>query len=174
MNAVALVSRLPGGNAVPSAPARALRIDFVSHTPRRIPVSRSAHIRGYEPIGGGRPAVAFESLLERQFIRALARFPEVRDIASQPLTVHYHYDAVACRYTPDLLVVLHTVPAALETLGFGLRTLIEVKPDARLGMERERLERHGRAIKRACPEPWILLTDSDLARGALEVPHERR
>lgn len=149
-----------------------VHVDFITHSPRRIPVSRSAHIRGYEPVGQGRPAVAFESKLERDVIRALARFSEVREIDAQPLTVHYHCNGVACRYTPDLRVVLATVPPALETLGFGTNTLIEVKPGARLALERDRLERQGRAM-RACGLRWVVLTDFDLAL-ALGVAHERR
>lgn len=174
MNAVVAERRAVRGGVTPLRAPPHVQVDFVSHAPRRIPVSRSAHIRGYEPIGVGRPAVAFESKLEREVIRALAKFPQLRELRAQPITIHYQCNGSACRYTPDLLVVLDEVPACLESLGFARRTLVEVKPDSRLALDGERLERHVRAVQRACAEPWVLITDGDLAAHALEYRDERR
>ena len=137
----------------------------------RIRATKGGHIRGYEPLGVGRPSVAFESLLERRVIRSLACFPELLDVRAQPLTVRYSIGGKLRQYTPDLLVVLEDVPPNLETLGFGLRTIIEVKTSALLASDRDRLELGIRALHMARPEPFVLLTEIDLAAGALEVGH---
>lgn len=148
-----------------------IQIVAVDIESRRIRPTKGGHIRGYEPLGPGRASVAFESLLERQVIRELSRFPELLDIRAQPLTVRYILDGKLRRYTPDLLVVLREVPVALESLGFGLRTIVEVKAAALLASERDRLELGIGALRNARPEPFVLLTDQDLAAGLLEVGH---
>lgn len=171
MNSV--VSPIGGARnrSIPMSPAVGMQIVGVDIESRRIRATKGGHIRGYEPLGAGRPSVAFESLLERRVIRELTCFPELLDIRAQPMTVRYSLDGKLRKYTPDLLVVLRDLPAELETLGFGLRTIIEVKAAGLLALDRERLELGIRALRKARPEPIVLLTERDLDVGALEVRH---
>lgn len=157
--------------SIPMPPAIAMQIVGVDIESRRIRATKGGHIRGYEPLGAGRPSVAFESLLERRVIRKLASFPELLDIRAQPLTVRYSLGGKFRRYTPDLLVVLREVPQELETLGFGLQTIVEVKAASLLVSDRDRLELGIRALRKARLEPFVLLTERDLDAGALEVLH---
>lgn len=148
-------------------PVRSIAIESIIPAHRAVPLSRSGHIRGRHPVKPGHGSVVFESLLERDVISALAAFPELDKIQTQPLTVFYNCDGVSHRYTPDLLVTLYEVPFELECLGFGLETLIECKPSGLVPMLHQELDRNFRAMLQATSTPLILLTDDDLAAGAL-------
>lgn len=162
---------LPQQTQERSHAATALTVIRVETRSRVIKPVKGGHVRGYQPLGAGRPSVAFESLLEKRAIRELAKFPELKSLVAQPVSVVYRIGGKERRYTPDFLVELSEVPPELETLGFGVRTLLEIKAAGLLAMDRERLELGVKALRAARQPPFVLLTDADLEAGALEVRH---
>ncbi|MEG3791252.1 hypothetical protein V1318_14070 [Lysobacter sp. CCNWLW3] len=129
---------------------------------RRIPLSHSTHVRGWHPVREGHPAVAFESYLERRAISALARYRQLVWIKTQPVTILYRHDGRAHRYTPDLLVQLSEVPAALAALGFEALTYVEVKPQRRAIEAEQTLRRQFSVVRQATGHAMALITDWDL------------
>jgi hypothetical protein len=100
-----------------------------NETERRvIPISRGHHVRGRHPIRSNHPAVPFESALECSFLSAIAPLPCLLRVVSQPVTVFYSDHGRNRHYTPDFLLELSQVPDSLARLGFGIRTMVEVKP----------------------------------------------
>lgn len=68
--------------------------------------------------------VAFESLIERDFIYVLDFEPDVTWFAEQPLTIPYQYNGKALSYTPDFHVIKG-----------GQNLLIECKPQKLIGKD---------------------------------------
>jgi hypothetical protein len=169
MNILASLHRYAPLAAKPLPSAAGIQILGVDIETRRVRATKGGHIRGYEPLGAGRRSVVFESLLERAVIRALVRFPQLRDIRAQPMTVRYTLGGKLRRYTPDFLVLLSEVPPELKALGFGLHTIVEAKAAALFAFDRERVELGIRALIQARREPVVLLTEWELSAGALEV-----
>lgn len=129
---------------------------------RKIPISRSSHVRGWHPVRPDHPAVAFESSLECDVIHSLSKLNALIRIRTQPITVHFHDGRRRTRYTPDLMVELERVPAALVDLGFERRTYVEVKPASKAAKHCEQL-RHQFAILRAATATAVaLVTEADL------------
>ena len=157
------------GSTDPLTDIEITRVEFAT---RKIRPTRGVHIRGYQPIGYGRPSVPFESLIEKNTIAEIARFPEVKRIQAQPITIHFSIGTKSYRYTPDLLIELWQVPEKLLHFGFAESTLIECKPHGRLTLDRVRIERCFRAAALACSEPLLLITDLHLLVGVLEAPHD--
>lgn len=62
--------------------------------------------------------IAFESLIERDFIYLLDYDPIVAWFEEQPLTIEYHYESKILHYTPDF-----------HLLEQGQNVLVECKPD---------------------------------------------
>lgn len=156
---------LRGRLAVPTAP---YEIEGVIPDYRRIPLSRSAHVRGWHPVREGHPAIAFESNLERRVISALARYRQLRRIKTQPVTVLYRQNGRAHRYTPDLLVQLSKVPAPLRALGFETETYVEVKPLRRAIEAEDTLRRQFSVLRQATGTAVALVTDWDLEPNETE------
>lgn len=156
---------LRGRLAAPTAP---YEIEGVLPDYRRIPLSRSTHVRGWHPVREGHPAVAFESHLECRVISALVRYPQLVRIKTQPVTVLYRHNGRAHRYTPDLLVQLSEVPAALEAVGFQAETYVEVKPLRRAIEAEDRLRRQFGVLRQATGRAVALITDWDLPADETE------
>lgn len=153
------IPELRGRLAAPSEPHE---IEGVIPEYRRIPLSRSTHVRGWHPVRQGHPAVQFESLLERRAISALSRYPQLVSVQTQPVTVLYRRNGRTHKYTPDLLVHLSEVPAALVALGFSTKTFVEVKPKRRAIEAEEKLRRQFAVLRQATGNSVVLLTDWDL------------
>lgn len=136
-----------------------IRITALIHEYRTVPLSYSGHARGMHPVFEGHGCISWEGLTERDMISALARFPELVKIVSQPLTVFYEADGEAYRYTPDFSIRLTEVPPELEVLGFELLTYVECKPAELVPEQRLKLDRNFRAMKLAVPEPMLLILD---------------
>ncbi|QWP77219.1 hypothetical protein J5226_02095 [Lysobacter sp. K5869] len=154
------ISDLRGRLAVPNDDL--YEIEGVVPDYRRIPLSRSTHMRGWYPVREGHPAVAFESRLECRVISVLARYPQTVLIKSQPVTIFYRHDGRAHRYTPDLLVQLSEVPLALKALGFEALTFVEVKPQRRAIEAEGTLRRQFNVVRQATGHAVALVTDWDL------------
>ncbi|MFK3648012.1 hypothetical protein ACI2IY_06180 [Lysobacter enzymogenes] len=135
---------------------------------RRIPLSRSTHMRGWHPVREGHPAVAFESYLERRVITVLARYPQLVLIKSQPATIFYRHNGRAYRYTPDFLVQLSEVPIGLKALGFETQTYVEVKPQRRAIEAEDALRRQFSVVRQATGHAVALITDWDLLADETE------
>lgn len=138
---------------------------------RAIPLSYGSHVRGWHPVRPGHGAIPFESKLESKFISKLAQLPELASLVSQPLTLHYLHAGARQRYTPDFLVELSRVPPELTTLGFGLHTLVEVKPLSRALRVETKLTWQFAAARLASSHAIVLITDADLSPEAWETRH---
>lgn len=146
-----------------AVPTTSYEIEGVIPDYRRIPLSRSSHVRGWHPVREGHPAIAFESNLERRVITALAQYSQLVRIKTQPVTVLYRHNGRAHRYTPDLHVQLSEVPAALKEVGFHTETYVEVKPQRRAIEAEDRLRRQFSALRQATGHAVALITDWDLS-----------
>lgn len=148
-------------------------VTHVIEAHRAVPLSYARHVCGRHPVRPGHGSIVFESLLERDVISALAQFPELICLKSQPLTVFYRANDKPYRYTPDLLVELSEVPPELECLGFELKTIIECKPSDRIKEQAVKMDRDFRAVKQADLGGVVLITDDDLQAGRMEVRYGR-
>lgn len=146
-----------------------IHIESVHPRHRTIPLSYAAHVRGWHPVRPDHPAVPFESKLESEAISALARYPEMMRIQSQPVTVVYWHDGRIRHYTPDFHVSFASVPKHLARLGFGVETFIEVKPLLRACRMEAKLSVRFAVIREAAMIPIVLLTDWDLVQDRREV-----
>lgn len=144
-----------------------LAIQRVVPKERQIPLSRTFHVRGFLPAGEGKKSIAFESLLEKHFVRQMLAFQEVEEIVSQPVTIYYSVEGREYRYTPDYLVKLVAVPHSLRVLGFAEATFIECKPVGKISEQAQRLSRHFRSVGIATRMPIITFTDSKLHAALL-------
>ncbi|SDX70745.1 hypothetical protein SAMN05421681_10776 [Lysobacter enzymogenes] len=160
------ISDLRGRLAVPTTIS--YEIEGVVPDYRRIPLSRSTHMRGWHPVREGHPATPFESYLECRVISVLARYPQLVSIKSQPVTIFYRHDGRAHRYTPDLLVQLSEVPIALKVLGFEALTYVEVKPQRRAIEVEDTLQRQFNVVRQATGHAVALITDWDLLADETE------
>lgn len=138
---------------------------------RVIPVSHASHMRGWHPVRPGHPQVAFESRLESRLISALAHFPELRSIRSQPVTVLYHDGEMQRRYTPDFVVELAQVPLALRLLDFDRLTYVEVKPFEKALRQKERLASKFQALRQMTKQSVTLVTELDITELLQEADH---
>ena len=134
---------------------------------RQIPLSRTVHVRGFLPAGEGKKSIAFESLLEKRFVSQMLAFPEVEEIVSQPVTIHYSIDGREHRYTPDYQVKLVEVPDSLKALGFNKATFVECKPVSKIPEQARRLSRHFQSVGIATRMPILTFTDSKLHAALL-------
>lgn len=73
-------------------------------------------------------SVEYESALERNFLLWIRGCSHLVDVVEQPLLVAGWFGGSYRRYTPDFLVTLRQIPRDLKALGFGARTIVEVKP----------------------------------------------
>lgn len=139
-------------------------ISLIGIRPRRrkIPLSRATHTRGHIPLPGGR-SVPCESRLEADFVKAVARLPELEGIVSQPITVDYRCPCARSHYTPDYLVELSAVPDALALWGFAKRTYIECKPAARIAKAFGKLQMATRVIALLSDAPLLVFDERDIA-----------
>lgn len=67
--------------------------------------NRGGNIIGHFPSHKLGRMVAFESLLERDFIYLLDYEPDVERFSEQPLVIRYQYAGKQCQYTPDFHVL---------------------------------------------------------------------
>lgn len=95
---------------------------------RRIPLSRSRHHGGYVSVFEKQPVLRVESELERQVLKVFAAASECIALATQPITARFRFAGRVRRYTPDVLLVLASVPVHWKQAGIERFTLVEVKP----------------------------------------------
>ena len=143
-------------------------VSDVKPSNRRIPLSRSHHVRGWHPIRPGHGSVGFESRLESRFLTVIAQVAPGLTVQSQPVTIIYVLQGRDRRYTPDFLVHLPTVPEPLKRLGFGLQTYVEIKPLERARqLDEEWMLRL--ASLRTLGLPVTMVTDFDVAQLLAEA-----
>ena len=95
---------------------------------RRVPVSRGRHHGGYASLFPRQPVLRFESDLERRVLKQFASVSACIALATQPVTIRFRFEGRTRRYTPDVLVILESVPDEWGAAGFQRFTLVEVKP----------------------------------------------
>jgi hypothetical protein len=170
MNAVIEANRLRIGTAEAGLP-EGCAVQRTEIERRVIPLSRGHHVRGRHPIRKNHPAVPFESALECSLLSALAPLSCLVRIVSQPVTVFFSDQGTSRHYTPDFLVELRAVPEAFARLGFGLRTMVEVKPlQLALGQSKELCDRL-RVLRVATGAPVSLITEVDIPLLCEESRH---
>lgn len=99
--------------------------------------------------------VAFESLIERDYLYLLDYEADIEWFEEQPLTIEYRQDGKVLRYTPDF----HIVEA-------GRNMLVECKPHALV--DREENQRKFRAARTWCANrdwEFRVVTDRDIRTG---------
>ena len=170
MNAYSEAQRLRGRLAAP-IDLTTIEVIRVQLEARTIPLSYGSHVRGWHPVRPGHGSIAFESKLEARLITRLAQLPELVSIVSQPITVHYRQADTCRRYTPDFLVELSSVPIELAALGFGRRTLVEVKQLNRALQAEANLVHQFAAACSATGHPIALVTQVDMSPEIREVRH---
>lgn len=148
-------------------------IQGILHDGRRVPLSYDRHVTGVHPVRPDIGPVEFESQLEARAISLLARFTELTDLRSQPLTLVYRSRGSLLRYTPDFHASLTRVPDELAALGFDRETFIEVKPWRRAAAQEALLARKFSALRQATGLPVVLLTDLDIPPFAVGGIHGR-
>jgi hypothetical protein len=117
--------------------------------------NRGGNVIGHFPSIKMKRMVAFESLIERDYLYLLDYEPEVERFEEQPLTVEYQHDGKVLHYTPDF----HLVEA-------GQDVLVECKPLA--FVEKDENQRKFSAARAWCADRgWTfrIVTDQDLRAG---------
>lgn len=100
--------------------------------------------------------VAFESLIERDYLYVLDYEPNILSFTEQPLTIEYLHDGKALHYTPDF----HLVETGKRNV------LVECKPQALT--ETDENQRKFRAAQAWCAEQdwrFVVITDHQLRAG---------
>jgi hypothetical protein len=94
----------------------------MKYTPiRKITNTRSRKNTGFFPSQKNERPVAFESLLERDYIYILEFDSDVLSYEEQPLTIKYYFNNKMYKYTPDFLVRRK-----------NKNQLVEIKPHSKL------------------------------------------
>ena len=117
--------------------------------------NRGGNVIGCFPSIKMKRMVAFESLIERDYLYLLDYEPNIEWFEEQPLTVEYHHDGKALHYTPDFHVV-----------EMGRDVLIECKPFALTATDENK--RKFRAAQAWCANHgWIfrVVTDQEVRVG---------
>lgn len=117
--------------------------------------NRGGNIIGKFPSLKMRRMVAFESLIERDYLYVLDYEPDIKWFEEQPLTIEYQHDGKALHYTPDF----HVVQA-------GRDVLVECKPAVLT--DRAKNRRKFRAALAWCAErdwDFLVVTDIQLRTG---------
>lgn len=107
---------------------------------RKVKPSHGRKLTGRVPLLYGRGMVPFESNLEKETIHWIRDVPGLISIQAQPFTVSGSIRRIPRTYTPDYLVEFSRTPPALAALGFGRKTVLEVKPLKYTGDELTRLK----------------------------------
>jgi hypothetical protein len=118
--------------------------------------NRGGNVIGHFPSIRMKRMVAFESLIERDYLYLLDYEPNVEWFEEQPLTVEYRHDGKVLHYTPDF----HIVEAGRGDV------LIECKPLAFVDKDENR--RKFRAARFWCANRgWAfrIVTDQDVRAG---------
>jgi len=117
--------------------------------------NRGGNIVGHFPSMKMKRMVAFESLIERDYLYLLDYEPEIEWFEEQPLTIEYGYDGKVLGYTPDF----HIVEA-------GRDALVECKPLAFLDRD-DNQRKFGVARTWCRNRGWAfrVVTDEDIRAG---------
>jgi hypothetical protein len=117
--------------------------------------NRGGNVIGHFPSIKMKRMVAFESLIERDYLYLLDYEPQVERFEEQPLTVEYQHDGKVLHYTPDFHLV--------ET---GRDVLVECKPLA--FVDKDENQRKFVAARAWCANRgWTfrIVTDQDVRAG---------
>jgi len=117
--------------------------------------NHGANVIGHFPSLKMKRMVAFESLIERDYLYLLDYETDIEWFEEQPLTIEYGHDGKVLRYTPDF----HLVEV-------GRDVLVECKPLAFL--DRDDNQRKFRAARTWCTNRgWAfrVVTDQDIRAG---------
>jgi hypothetical protein len=117
--------------------------------------SRGGNAIGRFPSFKMQRMIAFESLLERDFIYLLDYATAVTWFEEQPLTIEYQHEGKLLHYTPDFHLIEH-----------GQQVLVECKPDHFVNTpDNQRKFAVAQAWCQACNWQFRIVTDADVRAG---------
>jgi len=117
--------------------------------------NRGGNIIGKFPSLKMQRMIAFESLLERDFIYLLDYDTAVTWFEEQPLTIEYQHEGKLLHYTPDFHLIEH-----------GQQVLVECKPDHFVNtIENQRKFAVAQAWCQACAWQFRIVTDDEVRAG---------
>ncbi len=117
--------------------------------------NRDGNVIGHFPSLKMGHMIAFESLIERDFIYLLDFEQDVEQFAEQPVTISYQYQEKALKYTPDFHVIRD-----------GQNSIVECKPEKRVHSPKN--QRKFAAARLWCAiKGWtfLVVTDTQLRSG---------
>lgn len=128
---------------------------------RKISNKRSSKKTGFFPSNKNQRSVAFESLLERDYIYLLEFDQDVISYIEQPMTIKYSFNGKCYKYTPDFQVLRKTKSQ-----------IIEIKPKAKLikilkDENKYRGLQAGFKYAQAYDSEYKIVTDNDIHVGCL-------
>ena len=127
---------------------------------RRIPFSYSTHIPGRVAYRPAARSIDVESRLESEVVHHLIEHEGLLGIFPQPFTLHAPRQRGGGRYTPDLLVVIDQIRRPWKTWGFGLWTVIEVKPHSKYLKHRAQIDARLAWVERSLGMRALCLTET--------------
>ena len=123
--------------------------------PVRSVSNRGGNIIGRFPSLKMQRMIAFESLLERDFIYLLDYDANVTWFEEQPLTIEYQHEGKLLHYTPDFRLIKH-----------GQQVLVECKPDHFVNTtDNQRKFAVAQAWCQACDWQFRIVTDDEVRAG---------
>ncbi len=117
--------------------------------------NRGGNVIGKFPSFKMQRMIAFESLLERDFIYLLDYDATVTWFEEQPLTIEYQHEGKLLHYTPDFHLIEH-----------GQQVLVECKPDHFVNTtDNQRKFAVAQAWCQACDWQFRIVTDAEVRAG---------
>ena len=130
---------------------------------RIIPLSHANHQCGRVAWTPAPQAVPVESQLESRAVEFLTGFDGLIGIFSQPFTIHLADSRRT--YTPDLLAVFCRLSRTLQSLGFALWTVIEVKPAELAALHAAAIAARLKLVRELLGFATVCLTERELGQG---------
>lgn len=147
------------------AVASSLSDPAVRWSARDIPLSHARHICGRVAWTPPPQSIPVESRQEAFALAFLLAQPDLVAVQAQPFTLSYMDGGEPRRYTPDFLVIYDRLSRVLTHLGFGLWTVVEVKPVARLQDEGPHILRRLEVIHATLGFAAVCLTEREMGEG---------
>lgn len=125
---------------------------------RKIKPSKKGSYRGYLNSKKCDEMVAWESLLEKDFIKVLDFDPAIEKIQSQPIKIEYRYKGKLHKYYPDFLAVTNE----------KYFVLYEVKPEDKIDDEKNKIKFEvGKIYCEKKGWKFKVVTEKDIRKGYL-------
>ncbi len=125
---------------------------------RKIKASKKGSFRGFSPSRKCDEMVAWESLLEKDFIKVLDFDPSIEQIQSQPRKIEYRYKGKLHHYVPDFLAITRDKHSIL----------FEVKPEEKVNDEENKVKFEvGKIYCKSKGWEFQVVNEADIRKGYL-------